>query len=346
LRVSGPRRIHCQREWLPVRLSATDPATYRIASWLCDGGSPGDRTVQVLVPGITYGAYYWNFPVDPERYSYVRAASEAGYATLSIDRLGAGASDYPPAVDLAIQSEAYVLHQIITALRAGRIGHTRFTKVIVAGHSYGSYIAIQEAATYADVSGLILTGWLTATNLSGRLHLRQDMHPASQDPRFADDSLPAGYFTTMPGTRGANFYHAGCADPDVIAADEALKQTASSGDLASVRIPVPADMMRRIRVPVLLAVGQDDILNCNPALPGLSCASSAAILARERANYPAQARLQTFVLPGSGHSVNLHPNAPEWFAAAISWANRYVGRSATSPAAAERTSIEGLSPRA
>jgi pimeloyl-ACP methyl ester carboxylesterase len=328
----APAHVHCERAWLPVRLSPADPATHHIAGWLCSDGSPGGRTVQLLVHGITYGAYYWDFPVDPERYSYVRAAAEAGYATFTIDRLGAGSSDYPPAAGLDLQSEAYTLHQVITALRAGRIGDTRFTKVIVAAHSYGSYIAIQEAAAYSDVSGLILTGWLSATNQAGRLRLRQDMHPAGQDPKFAGDNLPSGYFTTMPGTRGANFYNASHADPRVIAADEALKQTASSGDLASVRVPVPVAMMQRIRVPVLLAVGQDDALDCNAALPGLSCANSAAILARERASYAEQACLQAFVLPGSGHSVNLAPGAPLWFAAASRWADRHVGHSAPSRA--------------
>src|SRR5947209_14826697 len=52
---------HCQRERIPVRLSAAASVTYRIAGWLCADGSPQGQTVEVLVAGRTYGASYWNF---------------------------------------------------------------------------------------------------------------------------------------------------------------------------------------------------------------------------------------------------------------------------------------------
>ena len=48
----------------------------------------------------------------------------------------------------------------------------------------------------------------------------------------------------------------------------------------------------------------------NAALPGLSCATASAILAREKANYAPQACLQAYVLPHAGHSINLHPTQP------------------------------------
>jgi hypothetical protein len=70
----------------------------------------------VLVPGLTYGASYWNFPVDPARYSYVRAATAAGYATLAIDRLGTGASDHPPAAQVTAMSEAFARHDVVDRL--------------------------------------------------------------------------------------------------------------------------------------------------------------------------------------------------------------------------------------
>jgi hypothetical protein len=79
-------------------------------------------------------------------------------------------------------------------------------------------------------------------------------------------------------------------------------------------------------------VGQDDALNCNATAPGLSCANSAAIMARESANYSPQACLRAFVLPGAGHSINLHPDAPEWFAVADTWSDRHVGPFAGRPA--------------
>jgi pimeloyl-ACP methyl ester carboxylesterase len=320
---SGPQ---CKAERIPVRLSPGNSVTYPIAGWLCADGSLAGRAAEVLIPGMTYGASYWNFPIDPARYSYVRAATAAGYATLAIDRLGTGASGRPPAAEVTATSEAFALHQVVAALHAGRIGPAAFGKVVLVGHSFGSDIALREAAAYADVSGLIVTGWLTAGNVAGHLRVRASYDTgAALDARFAGLSLPAGYLTTRPGTRGADFYNTAYASPAVIAEDESLKQTVTSGELATVAARVPRAQTRRIHVPILIAVGQDDAINCDAAIPGLSCADSAAILARERGNYSPRACLQAYVLPRAGHAMNLHPDASQWFAAASRWVGAYVG---------------------
>jgi pimeloyl-ACP methyl ester carboxylesterase len=324
---SGPQ---CRPERIPVRLTTGSSVTYPIAGTLCADGSPAGRTVEVLIPGLTYGASYWNFPLDPARYSYVRAATAAGYATLAIDRLGTGASGRPPAAEVTAASEAVALHQVVTVLHAGQIGPGPFRRVVLVGHSYGSDVALREAAAYADVSGLVVTGWLTAGNLAGHLRVRGSYDTAAaREARFSGLSFPAGYVTTRPGTRGADFYNTAYASAPVIAGDESLKQPVTSGELATVVVPVPRAMTRRIHVPVLLAVGQDDALNCNGA--GLSCADGAAVLAREGGNYSPQACLRAYVLPRSGHSINLHPDAPEWFAAAGRWVRTYVTAGPPSP---------------
>ena len=326
---SGPQ---CRPERIPVRLSSGTSVTYPITGSLCADGSPAGRTVEVLIPGLTYGASYWNFPLDPARYSYVRAATAAGYATLAIDRLGTGASGRPPAAEVTATSEALALHQVISALQAGQIGPAAFRRVVLVGHSYGSDIALREAAAYADVSGLVITGWLTAGNRAGHLRVRASYDTgAAQEVKFSALNLPAGYRTTRPGTRGADFYNTAYASAAVIADDESLKQPVTSGELTTVVAPVPRAMTRRIHVPVMLVVGQDDALNCNSAIPGLSCADSAAVLARESGNYSPQACLQAYVLPRSGHSINLHPDAPEWFAAGSRWVRTYITATPPSP---------------
>ena len=48
-------------------------------------------------------------------------------------------------------------------------------------------------------------------------------------------------------------------------------------------------------------------------------------MAREKDNYSPKACLETFVLPNSGHDMNLHPNAPDWFKVANEWVARRVG---------------------
>jgi pimeloyl-ACP methyl ester carboxylesterase len=113
----------------------------------------------------------------------------------------------------------------------------------------------------------------------------------------------------------------------VIKEDESLKQTVSSGELKTVVIPVPRAATRAIHVPVMLADGQNDALDGNAAQPGLSCASASAILAREKANSAPQACLQAYALPDAGHSINLHPDAADWFAAASKWVKTYLDAS-------------------
>jgi len=84
---AGAAKHHCRRLRLPVAVAAGQPASYQVAGTLCTPGSTRGRTLQVLVPGAGVDQHYWDFPYRPERYSYVRAATSAGYATLNIDRM-------------------------------------------------------------------------------------------------------------------------------------------------------------------------------------------------------------------------------------------------------------------
>ena len=52
-----------------------------IAGELCLPSGAKPSTVQVLLAGATYDRYYWNPPDQPQNYSYVWAATSAGYAT-------------------------------------------------------------------------------------------------------------------------------------------------------------------------------------------------------------------------------------------------------------------------
>ena len=45
--------------------------------------------------------------------------------------------------------------------------------------------------------------------------------------------------------------------------------------------------------------------------------------ARESADYSPAACLEAYVLPMSGHDINLHPNAGTWYAAANDWISRH-----------------------
>lgn len=95
----------------------------------------------------------------------------AGYSVLSYDRIGVGSSSGADALtDAQFQVEVAVLNALVAAAaapsHAGRGGgalsndSAAATKVALVGHSYGSYISAQSAASLGTaVDALVLTGY-------------------------------------------------------------------------------------------------------------------------------------------------------------------------------------------
>ena len=112
--------------------------------------------------------------MEPDHYSYVRAALNKGYAILTYDRLGVGKSDKPDAynvVQMSLQVE--ILAEISRLAKSGHIakvaqsnfhGHAKipkFSKLVHIGHSYGSSIQTELLARHPDLAdGGIQTGWI------------------------------------------------------------------------------------------------------------------------------------------------------------------------------------------
>jgi pimeloyl-ACP methyl ester carboxylesterase len=148
------------------------------------------RAVQVLVHGAVYSHVYWDFPYQPEKYSYVRRANAAGYATLNIDRIGIRNSSHPPAASVTLQSNAAVVHQAITALRAGALG-TTFEKVVTVGHSYGTLTTMLEAEVYDDIDAFMPTGILHPLTQKARSSFSRTCAPHSSKGRGSPATPPA-----------------------------------------------------------------------------------------------------------------------------------------------------------
>jgi pimeloyl-ACP methyl ester carboxylesterase len=300
-----------------TRVSLTDISRATLYGKLCIPSGRTPRTVQLLVHGATYNHHYWDFPLQPRRYSYAHQALQAGYATFDVDRLGAGASTRPLSPEVTIESGAEALHQVIGKLRDGSIG-PRFRRVAWVGHSLGSITAWIEASRYRDIDAFVLTGVSHVIDTSGPA---PSLYPASQDPKFAGLGLDSGYLTTMPGSRGQSFYYAPGADPDVIALDEQLKDTVTAaegaGAIPLITSPPPQTApSREIAVPTLLALGQFDPA-CRPP-DGVACTEE-SMLAAEGPYYRPEAHLQVSVVPDAGHDLQLHLNAPSSTAKILDW---------------------------
>jgi pimeloyl-ACP methyl ester carboxylesterase len=315
----------CQQVSVPVTLSPSDPTEYHVAGWLCADGSPAGKIVQVLVHGGTYDHRYWDWPQSPQKYSYTRSATDAGYATFSYDRIGDGVSSHPlDGNSVTAEVAGFVLHQVVQGLRSGGIGGTAFGQVVTVGHSYGSAAAVVEASEYHDVQGVILSGYAHEYPPRAMTAMATAFYPAPLDPQFATAGLNNTYLTTVPGVRGELFFDPVNADGSVVSLDESIKQTVSTGEFL---FDPNAFATSQLTVPVLLATGQNDVMTCDPSV-GLSCADADAFLAREGSNYTPQSCLEAFVLPNAGHDINLHKNSHPWFEAASSWVNRHVGSDA------------------
>lgn len=304
----------CQDVRFPVRLAGL---AQTVAGTLCTPAGGAD-TVQVLIPGGLYNRTYWDITVTPETRSFRRAMNRAGYATLAVDRLGSGDSTKPPSVLLTAITQADVMHQVIQSVRSG------FAKVIVAGHSLGSAVAVIEAATYHDVDGVLVTGMSHHLNVLNTATIATTLGPAILDPKFAGRILDPGYLTTRPGSRFGSFHAPGPFDSDVERHDEVNKDLAAVtelGDAALFGTLTPYSLL--INVPVLTVVASQDPVLCGALFT--DCTSSATLLAGEKPFYSEAARPEAYLLDGYGHALNYARNAPDYFQAVVEWADRMVG---------------------
>ncbi|MFJ8816402.1 alpha/beta hydrolase [Amycolatopsis thermoflava] len=309
----------CSDVTVPAAMAPGLPQDQTIYGRLCLPPGPAPDVLQILVHGASYDHTYWDFPGFDGRYSYTRAQHSAGYATLAVDQLGVGRSSHPPSALVTQLAGANALHDVVTAARAGTLGPA-FGRVALVGHSFGSLTAWLEAATYSDVDGVLASG---ASHSLGALALAQlgpHIRPARLDPVTAP-RVPVtdlGYLS-IPGARAVVFYHLPSTDPAVIEQDEATRSEVPAGVAATIPVYIPATL--GIRVPVLEVNGVEDKPFCAQG-GGASltdCASDATLHASEAPFFPPEAQLETTVIPGAGHNLNLHRNAGTFFDRAVRW---------------------------
>lgn len=296
--------ISCQPLTANVAIVEGGPSEHQLAGTLCRPAGSTPESVQLLVHGATYDRAYWDWPDRSPYYSYVRAAVAAGYATFSVDRLGAGVSSHPPSTQVTLRNGATALHGVVGQLRSGSLGGSAFEHVVWIGHSFGSIYAWTYAMRFDDIDAYVLTGQLHAIKRSWLAGAFGSLAPAG-------GGLDPGYLTTLPGTRDDLFYYVPTTEAAVIATDEATKDTVTAAELQEGGGPPPPPEQapsRSIHVPTLLVVGENDNLFCGPP-DGLDCTET-NVLAAEAPYYSPAADLGVEAVGRTGHVLSLHLTAP------------------------------------
>jgi pimeloyl-ACP methyl ester carboxylesterase len=305
------------RAQVKVPVEVSELGTVEIATWLSAPDAAGNDVLQILVHGGNYTHLYWDFPYQPEVYSYVRWAEERGITTLAIDQLGVGESTRPPGEKVTNQKLAEALHGLVQTARSSGIAGHLFDRIVLVGHSAGSLASGMESFTYDDVDAVVLTGIL-GPNTSGIINHRprnvDRYRPAAEDavlrgrPEMADRE----YQTLRPEFRVAAFYHVPPADPALIVLDETLKDTQANGQSAT--YGDAAEACGKLRCPTLVINGQYDALHFDPETEDDITPAVERAKAIAPPNY-------TFapIVPEMGHNLNQHPGARDVYRTIEGW---------------------------
>jgi len=328
----------------------TDGATYTVRGHITGTAQSlaDPQAVTLLLHGLSYGEFFSDFTAVPG-YNFADQQAQAGHVTVTVDRLGYGASDKPVGENICFGSRADIAHQMVQQLKAGSYstagaGSVKFPKVVLAGHSVGSIIAQTEAYTFGDIDGLMVMSY-SDTDVS--LGATAALAIATQQcqaggMRQHGDSGPAGYVWFGADTPEkfieAHFYTPG-ADPTVVAAVAAIRSEDPCGDILSYKKAVAANLANigKITVPTLVLVGGRDAIYPVPAT------KQASLLTGTN-------DVTAVTIPDTGHALAFHRSKDQFQAQVSMWLAGHqfggwampVGSAATGGGSAAATSHPAL----
>ncbi|HKY62806.1 MAG TPA: alpha/beta hydrolase [bacterium] len=322
----------CEAFNVPVSLpGVAENAT--IYGELCRPQGAAPDTVQLLVHSTWYNHREWDPP--QKKYSHVRAANNAGFATFNIDRLGTGRSSHPPSHLVTPELVVDALHQVILALRAGELGGHAFSKVVWIGSSFGSEYGWINAFKYpGDIDAFVLNGLLHFTKATfADFAIGTASLSVCQDPVFKFIEEDCGYITNKLGMKGPLYYYEPEAAPGMLEGiDDIFLRDMVSANLLAGSLPyvgivgpqlptVPfvvdpeTSPSRAIQVPTLIVLGDRDQIVCGPP-DGLECTRD-NIFALEAPYFGVTP--DVYIAPNTGHAVTLHKSGPQTYKVINDW---------------------------
>lgn len=272
--------------------------------------------VTVYVHDFTTGAWFWRFP--DRRYDHVGNLARGGHVSLVLDRLGYADHHDVEGTATCLGAQADMVHQVVQQLRAGDYrsssARPRARSVVVAGHSVGGAIVELEAASFADVDGLVLMSWADSGPSARAVReaaVQTQVCLAGGDPRAGRPGY--AFFGQSREDFTDLLFHS--ATPAVQRRAAALRQPDPCGDALTLGPMVAENNLssRSVDVPVLLLFGAEDVLN-RPEASQL-----------QRQGYRPGSDVTTHVLPGTGSALPLELTAPRMRRLVSSWTCRRFG---------------------
>ncbi|KAL0257470.1 hypothetical protein SLS55_008283 [Diplodia seriata] len=336
----------------------TVSGTYNISTQYCwdDQTASDNTTLQILTHGIGFDKTYWDISFHDYNYSYVNAALDAGFATLSYDRLGTGQSQHgDPLNEIQINIEIAALRALTEQARDGSFPgvNTSYSSVVHVGHSFGSIQSYILAALYPNITdGLVLTGFslnstfnpsflaggnfqqasINAPLRFGSPGLAQTVEdflfqssplydwvaPVDLTALPAPLDLPDGYITIAnSGANQYQFFLPPFFDEDILALAERTKQPVAVGELLTI---ASAPAVNDFDGPVLVFTGAGDLPFC-----GGDCLETGGVApsipAQVQDSFPNvdPADFLAYIQPNTGHGLTTHYNATAGYDVISDW---------------------------
>ncbi|KAI4121438.1 MAG: hypothetical protein LQ338_006359 [Usnochroma carphineum] len=275
-------------------------ATYNTKAIYCapQNAELAKDTIQLLNHGATFKKEMWDFPYEPETYSWVRAMHAAGYPTLAWDAIGCGESDHPDGL-FEVQTQGIVESNryLASLLKSGRIGGIAYKNVAYVGFSIGSVAGVSLAAQYPSaVEAIILHGysWNVKNLYPGYLAGLQAPVNTLEKPQWKNISSLYQSQSTPEARQAVVFY--GDFDPKIVAVDFELRDMDALGLALSFGYHLVA--APQYKGPVFLGDGNQDSSFCDQ-----ECGSQ-PYAAYD--NFPLASDIDVHVYNLSGHGVHMH----------------------------------------
>jgi pimeloyl-ACP methyl ester carboxylesterase len=275
------------------------------------------KAATLYLHGLGLGEWLWNFTAVPA-YDYVRKQAARGHVSVSVDRLGYGASGHPPGLASCIGSQADVAHQIVQELRAGSYQVAgampkRFKRVALVGHSAAGAIATVEAYSFGDVNAVGIVGFAANNQQFASDQFGYERTPCEAGGEPAGPGLPSGYglFGRTPADFRAAMFRS--AVPKVVNAALPLHLHDPCGDNLSLitTLQLQPIGIKKIKVPVVVVCGSRDAL-----YSVFNCQDQSSRYTRSR-------RHSVVIVKGAAHALPIERQAGTFRAKLGHWLSRY-----------------------